>query len=650
MPVQARAILRRLAVVAVLAACTALVSLPTGVFAAPNTQYAGLIGSGSSFAGPEVLDWQTNTSLSPYNLNVNFTPTNSADGRFNFANQTVDFGVTDIRYQPYPYDTKSPTFPFIYVPVTAGGLAFMYHITGLSGTLQLSSYSACSVFTGYAKYWDDPVIKADNPGLNLPHIRIFPVTRSDLSGTNYVFEEYCIEEQPALWAAFIASVAHVVGQNGDLSATQPRSDWPLFPGSIPVNGSATAADTVAQPTSNGYITAVETAYALQRHYPVASVKNASGDYTQPSPLDVASALAYATQQSDGTHVLNFNGVGPHVYNPSTYSYLLTPTTGWNAAKGATLSAFVNYALTVGQQKATEIGYASLGLALEQYGVNQVQQNVPGAVPLTSVESNAYTTGDFTPAEVAAGDTSPPVSATTTTTTTTTATTTTQPKHATTTTQPKHATTTTQPKHATTTTQPKHATTTTQPKHATTTTQPKHATTTTQPKHATTTTQPKHATTTTTQAGHAATTTTQAGRSATTTTQAGHAATTTTLSHGGSTTTVPSGGSTTSTTLSSGGSTTTVPSGGSTTSTTLSSGGSTTTLPSGGSTTTTVSSGHGGGTNVTTTTSPNPGVTLPGGTLPTTGGYQTSLAIGGGFLIIAGEAIRRRLRWLRRKNQ
>ncbi len=68
------------------------------------------------------------------------------------------------------------------------------------------------------------------------------------------------------------------------------------------------------------------------------MQNASGDFTTPSPVDVASALAYATQQSDGTHVLDFNGLGPNVYNPSTYSYLLTPTTGWAAAKGATVSA------------------------------------------------------------------------------------------------------------------------------------------------------------------------------------------------------------------------------------------------------------------------------------------------------------------------
>ena len=139
---------------------------------------------------------------------------------------------------------------------------------------------------------------------------------------------------------------------------------------------------------------------------VALVKNASNDYTSPSPVDVASALAYATQLPNGTHQLDFGGIGPHVYNPSTYSYLLTPTTGWSPAKGATLSQYVNYALTLGQQTAPTFGYASLGLSLEQYGVKTVQANVPGAVAPTAAEQQAYSCGDLTPTEVQAGQTSP----------------------------------------------------------------------------------------------------------------------------------------------------------------------------------------------------------------------------------------------------
>ncbi len=368
---------------------------------------ASIIGSGSSFAAPEISSWTSAVAISPYNLTVNFTSSSSGEGRFEFANKSVDFAVSDIPYQA-KNDTPPPSnWSFIYIPVTAGGLSFMYHLNGLSKTLQLSSYSACAIFTGAVAYWDDPIIKADNPGLNLPHLPVVPVTRSDLAGTNFVFQEYCIHEQPQLWQSFIKSVTGLQNQVTDLSATQPRSDWPLLATrSDPVSGSTTAADTVASSQNDGYITAVETAYAIQHHMPTASVKNASGDYTQPTSANVDSALAYATQQADGTHVLDFEGAGPNVYNPSTYSYVLTPTTGWSADKGATLDAFINYALTIGQQIAPSIGYAPLGLSLERFGINSAKLAVPGAVGLTSLEQNGFQCGDLTVQEVQAGQTKP----------------------------------------------------------------------------------------------------------------------------------------------------------------------------------------------------------------------------------------------------
>ncbi len=65
-----------------------------------------------------------------------------------------------------------------------------------------------------------------------------------------------------------------------------------------------------------------------------------------------------------------------------------------------MSQFVDYVLTLGQQSAPSFGYASLGLSLEQYGVNAVQKNVPGAVAPTAAEQKAYSCGDLTPTEVA----------------------------------------------------------------------------------------------------------------------------------------------------------------------------------------------------------------------------------------------------------
>ncbi len=391
----------------------------TTISAAPRSEAIPLAspqlnGTGSSFAAPALEEFDNEVRPAPYSLNVNYASTSSGDGRYEFSNQTTDFAASDIAYGLGSTDTQAPSFPFIYVPVTAGGIAFMYNIAGLTKTLQLSSYTACALLTGGITNWNDPSIAKDNPGVSLPNLAVRPVTESDSAGTNYVLEEWCIGEQPALWAAFANQENHQSGGPSDgvaISTTAPESNWPGLPSGLDQQSTSGVAGNVA--TNSGAIGAVQVKYATDLGFGpttpahgVASVLNASGKYTQPTPVDVASALAYATQLNNGTHQLNFNGVGPNVYNPSTYSYLLAKTTNSDPAKGAVLSGYVNYSLTLGQEASPSFGYASLGLSLEQYGVKAVLANVPGAVAVTAAENKAYACGDLTPSEVAAGQTTP----------------------------------------------------------------------------------------------------------------------------------------------------------------------------------------------------------------------------------------------------
>ena len=379
----------------------------------PHATPAPISGTGSSFAAPAIESWDNDVHNAPYSLSVSYTSQSSGTGRYEFTNQTVDWAASDIGYVGNT-DTTPPSFPFNFIPITAGGIAFMYNVPGLGKQLQLSSLTACGLLTGGIKTWNDSHIAAENPGVSLPNTPVIPVTESDSAGTNYVLEEWCIHEQPAEWAAFAQQQNSQSGGPCDgvaISATSPNSNWPCIQGGLDAQSTTQVASEIS--TNNGGIGAVQVKYADDDGFGgsdpaknVALVKNASGVYTAPTPVDVASALAYATQQANGTHVLNFDGVGPHVYNPSTYSYLLTPTTGWSPNKGDTMSQYIDYVLTLGQQKAPTFGYASLGLSLEQYGVNAVQKNVPGAVPPTSAEQQAYACGDLTPSEVAAGQTTP----------------------------------------------------------------------------------------------------------------------------------------------------------------------------------------------------------------------------------------------------
>lgn len=373
-----------------LAAVGAVIALGSVlVSATPAVALPAVSGGGSSFAGIEFQAWTAAVGQPPYNLNVNYISSSSGQGRSDFANQTVDFAVSDIRYDSEDDTVIPPASSFIYVPVTAGGVAFMYNLKAqgftTSNPIKLSSLTICGIFTNAIPYWDDPSIKADNPGVNLPHIRILPVVRNDPAGTNFVLEEYCIATQPALYAQWATAAS---AQSGSDVPDAPTSTWPIIPPMEGATGSDLVADTVANPNDDGSITFVETGYAEQRGYPVASVKNDTGAYVQPSDTAVATALSYATQEPDGTHLLNFSPGDPAAYNPSTYSYLLLNIgSAANAAKGQTLTEFADYCLTIGQQQADSLGYASIGRSLIMFGLNRLQV-VPGDVGPTQAELNA----------------------------------------------------------------------------------------------------------------------------------------------------------------------------------------------------------------------------------------------------------------------
>ena len=146
-----------------------------------HTTPAPINGTGSSFASPAIDTWVNATHGAPYNLGISWSPSNSGTGRYEFTNQTTDFAVSDIGYVGNT-DTTPPSFSFNFIPITAGGIAFMYNVPGLSKQLQLSSLTACGLLTGGIKNWNDPNIAADNPGVNLPNIPVIPVTESDSAG------------------------------------------------------------------------------------------------------------------------------------------------------------------------------------------------------------------------------------------------------------------------------------------------------------------------------------------------------------------------------------------------------------------------------------------------------------------------------------
>ena len=378
-----------------------------GVLAVPGRAFASaaVTGGGSGFAGLEIQQWQADVASSPYNLTVNYQSTSSSQGRSNFANGTWDYGASDI---PYPGSEQGAVQQlqsgrchgakgsscWNYVTVSAGGLGFMYNLQDNSGArirnLKLTPNEVCKIFTGRIVSWSDPAIVATNPGVSLPSGNIQVISRADGAGESYVLSEFCIAVDPGDWTYFVNQSKNVVQpqtnetiqDSGDFYAGVPISYWPPYlsqgQNTIQLNGADGVADAVVSGTDGvNSITYVAAGYALVRSFPVASVQNVSGAFTQPNATSVNVALGYATSRGDGTFNLDFAGPDPRAYFPSTYSYVLAQSSGLDPSKGSTLGRFLCYAIGRGQQYAARLLYAPLSsavVAISSAGIAQV----PGA--------------------------------------------------------------------------------------------------------------------------------------------------------------------------------------------------------------------------------------------------------------------------------
>ena len=83
-----------------------------------------IIGAGSTWSQIAIDQWRSDVNR--LGLSVNYQGVGSTQGRALFAGGTIDFGVSEIPYQP---EDAKPHRGFSYLPIVAGGTSFMYNLT-----------------------------------------------------------------------------------------------------------------------------------------------------------------------------------------------------------------------------------------------------------------------------------------------------------------------------------------------------------------------------------------------------------------------------------------------------------------------------------------------------------------------------------------
>ena len=294
-------------------------------------------GAGSSFDFPAFTKWFEAYGKTEPNVRFNYQSIGSGAGKQRLKDQIVDFGASDAPMS----DAELAAAPgkVLDIPVVAGGVAIIYNLKG-DPKLRLDGDVIANIYLGNITKWNDPKIRALNPGADLPDLAMVPVHRSDGSGTTFIFTDYLGSVNPA-WA-------DTVGKS-----TSVR--WPAGIG-LGAKGSEGVAGQVKQlPGAIGY---AELAYADQNKIPYADVKNAAGNFISPTPDSVSAALATAKIPDDFRFSM-VNPSGDKAYPIAGASWVLVYQQQKKADHGKKLAAFLKWAVTDGQKISSTLDYAPL---------------------------------------------------------------------------------------------------------------------------------------------------------------------------------------------------------------------------------------------------------------------------------------------------
>lgn len=298
--------------------------------------YAGISinGAGSTFAYPVYTKWAFEYEKATGNK-VNYQGVGSGAGIQQVSQGVVAFGGTDMCLSKEELDKKN----LLQFPSLVGGIVLVVNIPGLKDNqLKLSNAVVPKIFMGEIKYWNDPQIEKDNPGLRLPHIPITIVHRADGSGTNW---------NVTYWLSQISKVWDEKVHYG-LSV-----NWPTGVGG---KGNMGVSNYVKQ--IKGSIGYVEYAFWLQNHLTSVVLQNKEGKWVAPSVAAFKQAAAKANwQASNGFCEALVNQPGAKTWPIVSGTFVLIPKQLTPQHKQAV--SFFQWGFEKGDKAAESLGYIPL---------------------------------------------------------------------------------------------------------------------------------------------------------------------------------------------------------------------------------------------------------------------------------------------------
>jgi phosphate transport system substrate-binding protein len=286
--------------------------------------------TGSTLLYPLFNAWAPAYEGAHHSVTVSTAGTGSGTGITEALGGTADIGASDAYLSPteMAQDKQARNIP---LAISAQFVA--YNLPGLSAPLHLDAPVLASIYQGKVTKWNAPAIAALNKGVHLPATAIVPLHRSDSSGDTFLFTSYLSKGDPSGWGRTVSYGTTV--------------NWPSVPGALGEEGnSGMLAGCQATPGCVAYIGISYAAKATQAHLSTASLKNAEGQYEQPTAEAVkaeAAGVAGHTPANGVVSMVDVKAAGG--YPIVNYEYAIVRATQSDPAKAQALRSLLEWIIS-----------------------------------------------------------------------------------------------------------------------------------------------------------------------------------------------------------------------------------------------------------------------------------------------------------------
>ena len=293
-----------------------------------------ITGAGATFPAPVYSKWAADYNKAT-GVKVNYQSVGSGAGIKQIDSKTVDFGASDMPQTDEVLKQKGQ----IQFPTVIGGTVPVINVKGIApGQMKLDGQVLGDIFLGKITKWDDPAIKALNPGVPLPDAAIAPVRRADGSGTTFNFTNYLSSVHPE-WKAKVGEGTAV--------------NWPVGAGGKGNEGVAAFVNRL--PNSIGY---VEYSYVKQNKMTYTLMKNKDGLFVAPDD-ETFKAAAAGADWNKSFYQLIVNQPGKTAWPITTATFILMNIKQEKPANATEAFKFFTWAYKNGDKIAADLDYVPM---------------------------------------------------------------------------------------------------------------------------------------------------------------------------------------------------------------------------------------------------------------------------------------------------